>query len=255
MPAAALRARSGADRSLSATPAPVAPMPPLRLADPPPPQLTTAPSHTHSPAPTPDSQLPTPHPDTAVVLLDYLNPELTIVKVAVKHKLSFEQLTELIESPKARRMLARLQEAEQRRAEIIIAHSQPAAVQALVRALSAKSPETARKAASALLRMHAQVQKSQLCSATASGGQTAVPASRAPDALQENGRAHPRHEQTTAQTSTQSTTPTPRASDPHPGSSVPNPKSQIPHPDPTVTSPPAPPDQAVASPRSAPERS
>ncbi len=150
MPAAAtLRARSGADRAPTTTPPTHAPS--LRLAEPPSPTLTVSPPHPHTPTPT-----PAPHPDTAAVLLDYLNPDLTLVKVAVKHKLRFEQITELIESPKAQAMLARLQQAEQRRAEMIVAHSQPAAVQALVRALSAKSPETARRAASALLRMNAR---------------------------------------------------------------------------------------------------
>jgi len=179
--AAQLRAQAGATRSIA--PKSDLSLPPtLRLTEPPSPTLNVSPPHPHTPTrqslqhPTPDllhptSPLPTPAPlqnpkseihnphsppvpDTTAVVLDYLKPELSLLQVAVKHNLKLDALVTLIESPTAQRTLQRLRDAEARRAQILIAHAQPAAVQALIRALSAKSPETARRAASALLRMH-----------------------------------------------------------------------------------------------------
>jgi len=169
--AAQLRAQAGATRSSApkSDPAPPALPPTLRLTEPPSPTLTVSPPHPHTPTrqslqhPTPDLPHPTspvpppaaaPAPDTTAVVLDYLKPELSLLQVAVKHNLKLDALVTLIESPTAQRTLQRLHDAEARRAQILIAHAQPAAVQALIRALSAKSPETARRAASALLRMH-----------------------------------------------------------------------------------------------------
>jgi len=136
--------------AFAAPPPPAPTAPPLRLTPTPPsppssaspPRPLPAPRATIvSPAPSvPTTDAPPVSPpgvaDAAGLLLDYLNPALTIFQVLARHAVKFDQLDAWIQQPDTQRTIERFRAAESTRAEHILAAAQPAAVRTLVRALT-----------------------------------------------------------------------------------------------------------------------
>lgn len=89
------------------------------------------------------------------LLADYLAGDLPLIGLARRHDLTLDQLLAWLDNPDTRRILAAIESASRRRAEVIAAMSLPTALQSLETvAASAESDETRRKAAAGILRAH-----------------------------------------------------------------------------------------------------
>lgn len=155
--------------------------------------------------------------DAAGLLLDYLNPALTIFQVLARHAVKFDQLDAWIQQPETQRKIERFRAAESRRAEHILAAAQPAAIRALVRALDATSKETSRRAATTLLRISARA--TDPSAGRCSTGVTPTRAA-APRAAESPSNSNQLRRPAEAPAPEHATT----------QSQIPNPKSQIPAP-------------------------
>lgn len=140
--AATLRASAGSNQPAAARAVPSAPAAPLRLGP------TSAPL---AAAPKPQAQAPEPA-DTAALTRDYLNPNLTFADVADLHRLTLVQLAEFLQRQDVACAIDLITAAEAHRARHLAAACATKAITTLERVLAAPNPETARRAAGALLR-------------------------------------------------------------------------------------------------------
>ncbi len=140
--AATLRASAGSNQPAAARAVPSAPAAPLRLGP------TSAPL---AAAPKPQAQAPEPA-DTAALIRDYLNPNLTFADVADLHRLTLVQLAEFLQRQDVARAIEFITAAEARRARHLASACAAKCITTLESVLAAPNPETARRAAGALLR-------------------------------------------------------------------------------------------------------
>lgn len=108
-----------------------------------------------SPSATPSCETPGAEPVDLLekILHEYLTLEIPLTSLALRHGLSFDALCDLIESERFQRLLARLNNLAARRAQDVALHTRAGAISALVDVVTAADkPETARKAASTILR-------------------------------------------------------------------------------------------------------
>ena len=89
----------------------------------------------------------------AVLLRDFLDPSLPLPALAAAHGLSLPDLIAWSTLPEVEAELDALEVLAHRRLRALAAHHAPAAVETLATLLTAPIPETARRAASTLLRL------------------------------------------------------------------------------------------------------
>ena len=172
----------------------------------------TEPTLTHSP-PSPPQQ---PPPSSlheynlatrGALLFDYLDPNLTFAHVAQRHNIDPIALMEWARDPVTLGAIAHRQKLEADRANQILPFARAAAITTLARAVTSPNQETARRAATTLLRIKPEV------------APAAIPATRATDPASASGRCSPaprKAEAPTAPNPTRAEDDTPRIGEPGP---------------------------------------
>lgn len=130
-------------------------------------------------------------PDDGAMLADYWNPELSLLQVASRNRTNLVDLLQWLRRPTIAAAIEMLALAEAERAARLTTTASTAAAAALIRALSAPNPETARRAAGAIHRLIASGHKSATGDPRAPSPtkQAAPQISDAPSAP--NPKAHP----------------------------------------------------------------
>ena len=147
------------------------PASPFRLAPSRPTASLPVASTPKSPNPPPAT---TPDPN-AGLLGDYLNPALTFDELCGRHKLSPAALADWLNTPAIRARLALIEAARAERARQLLAVAQSEAVAILVRAMSSQSIESARRAATTLLRLGEKQRTSKVTPAPSQPARSAPP--------------------------------------------------------------------------------
>ena len=115
-------------------------------------QLPTPQSALPSLPPVPSAQSPVPASSRGDILADYWNPDLSLFQIAARNNISLFDLLEWLQQPTVIAAIELVNAAETQRAARLAANAATLATSALIRAASAPSAETARRAATTILR-------------------------------------------------------------------------------------------------------